>query len=149
MKKNAFLPLVCFILFDGSDVHGMQSSPDLSIAVINGETKKGETIQGWEVISKQGEWGEKAEELYAYNAWILFKPNEEKYQPGYALKYVFVNSDQTKKIVFGKKIEDPLRYKFRGPLYTEEKSDRLGSRPWKKGVRILNKFPNDCDMLEK
>jgi hypothetical protein len=152
MKKILCYLFVVLFSFERSAAYGVITSPDLATVLINDETQLDQDIQGWTIINKEGKWGKEKVELYAYNAWIIFKPAESRYEPGYAFKYVFVNHDQTKKIVFGKKLgdsDDPLNYKFRGPSYIEEKSDMLGCRPWKNGKKIPNKFPEDCDILEK
>ena len=147
MKKIVYYLFVALFAFERSAAYGVITSPDLATVLINDETHLNQEIQGWTVISKEGTWDKEKVELYAYNAWILLKT---KYEPDWQFKYVFVTEDQTKKIVFGKKIEDPLQYKFRDKEYNNETTIGTLCSPWKIGkLKIPNKFPENCDILEK
>ena len=101
MKKIVYYLFVALFAFERSAAYGVITSPDLATVLINDETHLNQEIQGWTVISKEGTWDKEKVELYAYNAWILLKT---KYEPDWQFKYVFVTEDQTKKIVFGKKL---------------------------------------------
>jgi hypothetical protein len=145
MKTIAFLPVVGCIFFGGSAVYGL-SCPDLTSVVINDTIKIGQVIEEWTVLGMEGEWTEKPEKLYAYDAWILTKT---QHFPNHKLQCNFVNENKHNKITFGKVESDPLKYRFMGPNYLkyDNETDTVGWKctPW--AAKIHNKFPFDCDVV--